>query len=165
MATPSYLIYDGSVAASVNPARPGIDTVGGASFVDDANYPPDPTTQLTALVENQNEMILVALSRVTPAAIIYVKFSAGAPSIFGFRSASSILLTADFTLTDLGNGFTDISCSATKLIQPFAAFATPQQTGDFRAVAYVNGTSNGIRVETRNSAGTLTDCDYIAAWM
>lgn len=162
---PTYCSYDGSIAASVNPYRPGIDTVGGAAFQDDSQYPPDPNTQLTALAENQNEMLMVALSKVTAAAVVYVKFAAGTPSIFGLRAASSILLPADITVTDLGTGFTDLSCSATKLIQPFACVPVPQATGDFRASGYVNSTSNGIRIETRNSAGTLTDCDFVAFWI
>jgi hypothetical protein len=163
--TPTYCSYDGNITDGVNPYRPGIDTVGGASFVDDSQYPPDPTEQLTALVENQNEMLLVALSKVTPAAIIYVKVTAGTPSIFGLRSASSILTTSHFTVTDLAIGKTELTCPATRLIQPFACFAAPQATGDLRASGYVNGSSTGIVIETRNSAGTLTDCDFVAIWM
>lgn len=162
---PTYCSYDGSIANSVNPYRPGVDTVGGASFQDDPQYPPDPNTQLTALAENQNEMLVVALSKVTPAAIIYVKSIAGVPSIFGLRCASSILLSSDFTVIDTGTGITELKCPATKLIQPFACFAVPQSTGDFRASGYVNGTSDGIKIEIRNSAGTLADCDFVAFWM
>jgi hypothetical protein len=163
--TPTYCSYDGSVEDGVNPYRPGIDTVGGAAFEDDSQYPPDPTTQLTALVENQNEMLIVALSKVTPAAILHVKFSSGVASIFGVRTASSILSAGDFTITEHADGDTEITCPATKLIQPFACVAVPQATGDFRASGYVNGTSTGIRVETRNSAGALADCNFIAIWM
>lgn len=162
---PTYCSYDGSIADSVNPYRPGLDTVGGAAFQDDAIYPPDPTIQLTARAENQNEMLIVALSKVTPAAILYVKLISGTPSIFGLRCASSILSSSDFTVTDTADGKTTITCPATKIIQPFACFAVPQATGDFRASGYVNGTSDGIVVETRNSAGTLTDCDFVAIWM
>jgi hypothetical protein len=162
---PTYCSYDGSVSAGVNPYRPGIDTVGGAAFQDDDRFPPDPNTQLTAAAENQNEMLLVALSKVTPAALIYVKYSSGVPSIFGLRCASSILLTTDFTIIDTGTGIAEITCPATKLIQPFACLAVPQATGDFRASAYVNSTSDGVKVEIRNSAGALTDCNFLAIWM
>lgn len=163
--TPTYCTYDGSITDGVNPYRPGIDTVGGAAFQDDSQYPPDPTTQLTALVENQNEMLLVALAKVTPATLIYVKLVSGTPSIFAIRSASSILLSSHFTVTDLGTGFTEITCPATRLIQPFACLAVPQATGDLRASGYVNSTSTGIRIETRNAAGTPTDCDFFAIWI
>lgn len=162
--TPTYCSYDGSVDDSVNPFRPGIDTVGGAAFEDDSVYPPDPTQQLTALVENQNEMLLVALAKVTPVAVIAVQ-NAGTPSISGIRAASSIVEISDFTVVDVATGKTEIKCPATKMIQPFACFAASQATGDFRVSAYVNGTSDGIIVETRNSAGTLTDCNFVAIWM
>jgi len=162
--TPTYCSYDGSITDGVNPFRPGIDTVGGASFVDDAVYPPDPTTQLTARVENQNEMLLVALAKVTPVAIFSVQ-NAGTPSISGLRVASSILSSADFTVVDLAVGKTEIKCPATKMIQPLAGLAFTQLTGDFRASAYVNGTSDGIIVETRNSGGALTDCNFVAIWL
>jgi len=162
--TPTYCSYDGSVAEGVNPFRPGIDTVGGASFEDDAQYPPDPTQQLTALVENQNEMLIVALSKVTPAAVIYVHNS-GTPSIFGLRCASSILLPSDFTVIDHGAGDVELKCSATLLIQPFACIAVPQSSGDYRASGYVNTTADGVRVEIRNSAGALTARDFVVFWM
>jgi len=162
---PTYCSYDGSIADGVNPYRPGIDTVGGAAFVDDSEFPPDPTQQLTALAENQNEMLMVALSKVTPAALIYVKFTGGTPSIFGLRAASSILLPEHFTIIDRGTGDTEITCPATRLIQPLACIAVPQATGDFRASGYVNGTSTGIRIETRNGSGSLTDCNFLALWI
>lgn len=165
MSVPDFLTWSGSVSESVNPYRPGIPDVGGASFIDDSQFPPDPTTQLTAMAENQNELQIVALSRVVPAAVFYVKVPGGTPSIFAMRSASGILAPSDITVTDLGVGLYDLSCSATKLIQPFGAIATPQLTGDFRCVAYVNGTSNGIRIEMCNSAGTLTDCDFVLLWL
>jgi len=163
--TPTYCTYDGSISDGINPYRPGIDSVGGAAFVDDQLYPPDPTTQLSASVENQNEMLLVALAKVTPAALIYVKVVSGTPSVFAVRTASSLLSTSDFSVTDLGVGFTELICPATKIIQPFACFAAPQATGDFRASGYVNGTSTGIRIEIRNAGGTLTDCNFVAIWM
>lgn len=165
MGVPLYLTYDGSIYASVNPFRPGIDSVGGASFVDDSQYPPDPTTMLTAAAENQNEMLIVALSKVTPCAVLIVKFTSGTPSIFSLRAAGSVIAISDFAVTDLGTGFTEIICPATKIIQPLGCIAVPQATGDFRASAYVNGTSNGIRIETRNSAGTLADCNFMALWV
>ncbi len=163
--TPTYCSYDGSIADAVNPYRPGIDTVGGAAFVDDSQYPPDPNTQLTALVENQNEMLIVALGKVTPAALLTVSVSGGLASIVSVRAASSILIAGDFTVTYVGTGITEITCPATKLIQPFACFAATQVAGDFRASGRVNGTSDGIRVETRNSAGALVDCNFAAIWM
>lgn len=164
MGVPSYLTYDGNLSASINPFRPGIDSVGGASFLDDSQYPPDPTTMMTAAVENQNEMLIVAMAKVTPCAVIIVQVSGGIPSISSVRAAGSLLSSSDFTVTDLGTGFTELICPATKIIQPLGCIAVPQATGDFRSSAYVNGTSNGIRIEIRNSSGTLTDCNFMALW-
>lgn len=160
-----FCTWDGSVSESVNPYRPGINDVGGAAFVDDSVYVPDPTTMLSASVENQNERQLVALAKVVPSAIIFVKVSGGVPSVFAVRAASSILSIGDISVTDNGAGDTTLQCPATKLIQPFGCLVTPNQTGDFRAVGYVTGTGDGIRIEIRNSTGTLTDCNFVAYWL
>lgn len=164
MSTPSFLTWTGSVSASVNPYRPSVNDLGGASFADDADFPPDPNTQLTAAVENQNEMQVAALGRVAPAAIFYVKNS-GTPSIYGMRAASDSLQISDITVSDLGVGFTEITCPATKLIQPFMATATAQVSGDYRVSAYVNAGGTGIRVETFSGAsGTHADVDFSLIW-
>ena len=163
---PTYCCYDGSVADSVNPFRPGIDTVGGAAFVDDQRYPPDPNTQLTAIAENQNEMLLVALSRVTPAAIMYITNPGlGSATITSLRSASSILSTSDIVVGAHSVGDVEITCPATKLIQPLACLAFTQVAGDYRASGRINATSDGVRVETRNSSGTPVDCDFVVIWL
>lgn len=163
MSVPSFPTVDGSVSSAVNPYRPGFSDVGGASFVDDTEFAPDPNTQLTAAVENQNESLMVAAWRVLPVGVFYVKNS-GTPSIFGIRTASGLLSSSDFTVNDLGTGKTEIKCPATKMIQPLLASATVQATGGFMVSAYVNGTSDGIVIETRNAAGTAVDCDFAALW-
>lgn len=164
MSIPTFLTYNGDASSATNPARPSVGDLGGAAFVDDSSYVPDPNTQLTASAENQNEMAVAALAQVTPVALFYVKMISGVPSIYGMRAASTILSTSDITVNDLGTGFTELTCPATKLIQPFFAMVTVQSTGAFQATAYVNSAANGIRIETRDSSGALTDVNFAVSW-
>jgi hypothetical protein len=121
-------------------------------------------------------MLLPALAKVTGAAVMYVSNS-GTPSITGLRSASTLLsdvptvtvgtLTTcgDFILTRHAAGDVEIQCPADKLIPPLACLAFPQVAGDVRASARLNGTGDGIRIETRNGSGTLVDADFFALWL
>jgi hypothetical protein len=164
MTAPNFLTYEGDVADGVNPYRPGINDVGGAAKIDDQNAPPDPVTMPTAAEWNEFSLLLVAFAKVTGAALIYVSNS-GTPTISGLRAASSIILAGDFTVTHNGTGDTSISCPATKIMAPFACLAFTQAAGDLRASGRLNGTGDGVRIETRNGAGTLTDCDFVCMWL
>lgn len=164
MSAPNFLVYEGDPSNGINPYRPGINDVGGAAKIDDQNAPPDPVTMPTAAEWNEFSLLLVAFAKVTGAALLYVT-NAGTPAISGLRAASSIILTADFAIVDHGAGDTEITSPATKIMAPFACLAFPQAAGDLRASARLNGTGNGIRVETRNAGGTLTDCDFVVMWL
>lgn len=158
------LTYDGDIANAISPFRPGIQDVGGGAKLDDADFTPDPVTMFTAADFNQMGLLLVALGKVTPAAIIVVT-NAGTPAVSAIRAAGSLLVSGDFTVIDHGAGDTEITCPSTKIMQPLAGLGFSQAAGDFRVSGRVNGTNDGIRIETRNSAGTLADVNFIAFWV
>jgi hypothetical protein len=164
MPSPQFLTYDGDVANGVLPYRPGIDDVGGGQKLDDSEFPPDPQTMPTAADFNEMGMLLVALGKVTGAALILVANS-GAPVITGLRAAGSAIVAGDFTVTRHAAGDIEIQCPGTKIVQPFAGLAFTQKAGDYRATGRVNATSDGIRIETRDSTGTLVDADFLALWV
>lgn len=130
----------------------------------------------TAADFNEMGMLLVALGKVTVAAIIAIA-NAGTATITGLRAAGSIISASpvvvvgtgstcgDFTVTRHAAGDIEIQCPATRLMQPFAALGFSQAAGDFRVSARINGTNDGIRIETRNSSGTLTDMNFVAFWV
>lgn len=170
-----FLVYDGDPSNGIAPYRPSANDLGGCQKLDDANFPADPVTMPSAWEYNEMGLLLVALAKVTGAALIYVSNS-GTPTISGLRAAGSIITASpvvtvgsvstcgDFTVTHNGAGDFSVVCSATKLMAPFACLAFPQVAGDFRASGRLNGTGNGVRVETR-SGSTLTDCDTIVFWL
>jgi len=164
MPSPDFLTYDGDVANGINPYRPGIDDVGGGQKLNDQNEPPDPITMLDARDFNEMSFLLVAHGKVTPAAIVLVT-NAGTPAIAGVRAAGSQIVSADFTVIHHATGDVEITCPQTKIIPPWAAFGFSQAIGDWRVSGRINATNDGIRLETRNSAGTLADVNFVAFWL
>ena len=176
--TISYLTYDGDPTNGVLPFRPSLAEVGGAAKLDHPDFPPGPD-MASAAEYNEMSMLFPALARVTGVALLYVSNS-GAALITGLRGASSVLtdrplpavpttgvnVCGDFTVTRHAAGDVEIQASATKLIPPFACLAFPQVAGDFLASARLNGTGDGVRIETRNkSSGVLSDVDVVIWWM
>lgn len=164
MTSPNFNTYDADPANGINPYRPSLNDVGGGQKQDDSQYLPDPVTMFTAADFNEIGQLCVAFGKVTPGALLFV-VNAGTPAITGLRAAGSLIVAGDFTVIDHGAGDTEITCPATKIMQPFAALGFSQAAGDFRVSARVNGTNDGIRIETRNSAGTLTDMNFVAFWV
>lgn len=161
MTAPAYYVLDGDVAVSGDlPRRPGINDLGGAAFVDDQPYSPDPTEFPSALDENQQERVLVGVCRVTPVAIVNVQFTGSTPVIASATVAAEVLNSATFTPTDNGLGDTTITWPAN--VFP-ASTTTPKITydsdGAWLPATYVLVT-NGVRVKTRNSSGTFTDANF-----
>jgi hypothetical protein len=175
MTSPAFLVYDADPANGINPYRPSLNDVGGGQKLDDSFYPPDPVTMPTAADFNEMGGLLVALGKVTPAAIILIA-NAGTASITALRAAGSVITAlpvtivgtgstcGDFTVTRHAAGDVEIQCPATKLMQPFGALGFSQAAGDSRVSARLNGTGDGIRIETRNSSGALTDMPFLAFW-
>jgi len=163
MATPDYFVFNGDPDNSISPRRPGIDDVGGAAKEDDQEFPPNPITMPTAPDENQAERLLVGYGKVVDSAKVYVKFVAGAPTIFGIRAVGENLIGSDFTPTHVATGKVKIACPSSKIVPPFFGKAYPQATGDNTAVAYITGSGEEITIETR-TAGALADVDFVLEW-
>lgn len=162
MSTPQFYVFDGDPDSAVNPRRPGIDDVGGAQKQNDAQFLPDPDMP-DADDDNQHQRLLVGLCKVADGAKIYVKFAAGAPSIFAVRAIGSELVADDFTVTDVATGKVKLACPASKIVPPLLGKAFPQATGNNTAVAYVTGAGAEITVEVR-TGGTLADVDFVLEW-
>lgn len=159
MAAPSYYVFDGDPTNSITPRRPGIDDVGGAAFIDDQAYPPDPETMPNADSENQNEKLAVGYGKVCPVAILDFEFSGGTPAITRMTAPGFNLEAADFTVTDSGNGNTLIEWDADTLPPPVAKpRAFVNESGPF-CVSAIPGT-NSVRVRTWSNTGTATDASF-----
>lgn len=165
MSSPSWLTYDGDVANGVNPRRPGIGDVGGAAKLDDQQYPPDPETMPTAADENQQERVLVGLARLAALATLYVKYSAGVPSVYAVIAPGTLLQASDFTVVDTATGTVTITCPATK-IPPPTFFRGPwhQNSTGGSGSATITGAGDGFVIYLRNSTGALTDLDFVFDW-
>ena len=161
--TPTYLVFDGDPENAVSPRRPGISDVGGGQKQNDQEFLPDPDMP-DADDDNQHQMLLVGLSKTATMASIYVKFVAGAPSIFGIRAVGSLLQSSDFTPTDVATGKVTIACPSSKIVPPLFPRAFPQATGNHTAVAYVSGSGEEITIEVR-TAGALADVDFVVDWV
>lgn len=175
----SYLTYEGDPTNGVLPFRPSLAECGGGGKLDNPDFPPGPDMACAAGY-NQMSMLFPALAKVTAAALVYISNN-GIALVTGLRGASSVLtrcplpavptstvnVCGDFTVTRHGaGGDVELQAAATKLIPPFACLAFPQAAGDFLASARLNGTGDGVRVETRDkSSGLLTDVDVVIWWM
>lgn len=109
------VIVDGAVTTPA--ARPSVEDVGGARFADPPKNPPshDGTLYIYDDLLNQLQKQVAAMARMVPSARLTIAFSAGAPFISKLETMSSILLAADFTITDNSPGDTTISWAAGKL--------------------------------------------------
>lgn len=160
MSAPDHYVYDGHAGSSTAPRRPTEADLGGTGFVDDQEYPPDPTTMPNAAMAIQQVKALAGIARVSPVAIIGVTFSGGTPSISEFRVAGTLVVAGDLTVTDNGNGDTTIEWPA----DTFPASSThPALTLNAdvdiqRQYAVRSGDS--VQVVTRDGSGTGTDCDF-----
>ena len=160
MTAPIYFTIDGDPPNSIAPRRPGIQDVGGAAFVDDQAYPPDPTTFPSAKDENQKEWLIVGLAAVAPVAVLTIDLTSGNPVLASLATMSQVVVPATFTLTDNGNGDTTISWPAGTFPPSYGRpRITLDSDGAFLAPTYVLST-NSLRVKTRNSAGTLTNASF-----
>jgi hypothetical protein len=146
---PEDFVYDMTV-----PRRPTEDDMDPATV--DVVPLPLPG-QLYAAQMNQRGKCIAAIGRVSPVAIMVVDFAAGAPYVDRLTCCSIVLQIADLSLTDNGNGDTTIEWPANTF---------PTSVADMEAFVCTDGSwlqptavavTNGVRVKTRNSGGTLID--------
>lgn len=151
---------------TVPAARPSLDDIGGAGLQDDTSFPPSKDSRmLYADMGNQWQLQLAGLARMSATARITISFSAGAPFIVHAQTASSLLVAADFTLTDNGTGDTTVAWAAGKLpavgCDPGITLNRGALTG---VLAYEMSlpTATSIRVLTRDD-GTAADMRFTVA--
>jgi len=143
------------------PRRPTLDDVGGAGFTNDPDFPPSPA-EPDADGYNQTGMLAVAAAGMVPVRGVSVRFQAGVPLVdlqADMRSTPAVL-----TLTDNGAGDTTITYPSGSYPAPVlraAAFLNEDVAALAPTVTIV---TNGFRVRTRNSAGTLTDIAFTLCW-
>jgi hypothetical protein len=160
MTAPAYFVFDGDPTNGVVPRVPSVDDLGGANWVDDDTHPPNPEMDMSALDENQNELVLAGLARTAFVLCITVGFNAGAPVLQGMETVGSLLLSGDITLTDNGAGDTTISWPANKIpARTCGPLLTIHEDVEVTAQRALTPTATSIRVKTK-VAGTGTDCGF-----
>ena len=169
MSAPTFNTWEGGTGddGPELPRRPSTDDLGGDAKQDNSKYPPDDVEHFTAAGWNQKVKQLAALARVTPACVLEVRFSSGAPYVARCSAASSNVSNATFgTLTDNGTGDTTILWPADTfppaVLSPsgltILASSAAVRGGDVEEVA------NGVRVRT-HSAGSPADLPFtIQIW-
>ncbi len=109
MTAPTYFVFDGDSGSGVIPRVPSLDDLGGASYVNDATYPPtsgDPNADDF----NQQQRVLAALARLSEVAAVEILFNATpAPTLSGLWAANSTLAAAGISLVaGASNSYVDI---------------------------------------------------------
>lgn len=170
MAAPSFNTWEGGVgdAGPELPRRPSTDDLGGDAKQDNAKYPPDDVEHFTAAGWNQLVKQAAALARVTPACVLEIRFSGGAPYVARCSAASANVSIATFgTPTDNGTaGDTTIAWPADTF--PPAVLSPSGLTLLSSSTAVLDGhveeVANGIRVRTK-SGGVAADIPFtIQIW-
>jgi len=104
MTTPTFCTFDGDPLNAVYPARPTVDEMGGAAFVDDDLYPPVPEQNVTAADVNEMQNLLTRACRMIPTASFWVRKNGATMTLLGFKSCNDLLLNTDISVsTDGGN--------------------------------------------------------------
>lgn len=142
----------------IRPARrPSLEDVGGATLIDDAENPPDPETMPYADQLNQLQKQAQAVGRAIFACGFELLISGGVPAIGRVSAPSTTVDASAFGIVDNGNGDTTVTWPAgtfpTPALPPKAYMTSDGSWLD----PIVLEVANGLRIKTRNSAGTLTD--------
>ncbi len=152
-----YFCFDGDPANNVAPHRPSLDDVGGDSIEDFPGQPTDPRYWVTDKDENQRNQLLHGMAKVTPATIISVRFSGGAPFIY----KHSQVRTSDATLTPADNGVGDTTITwAANSFPPELVEPRVSINGPTPGMASVELVANGVHVVTLDSSGAAADLPF-----
>lgn len=140
--------------------------LGGSTMTDDANYPPDKSREPHADLFKQQTAQLAGLNRICPAAILEVTNS-GAPSISYVAAMGTTVDASVFDVTDDGAGNTLIEWTRgvlpTAYLRPKAFHDSDTAAPQPYAVRVSDVTTaglDGVRVKTRNAAGSLADMNF-----
>lgn len=142
------------------PRRPALSDLDGGTCADDTEFPPDPNVGPSALAMNQRDKLMVGLCGITPAVVLEVHFSAGAPSIYYVGGMRTGLVAGDFTVVDNGDGDTSITHTGGKL--PPATWSAGAEQVDDTEIDRIRVVSitNGWRVKTKLGS-TGMDANFV----
>jgi hypothetical protein len=158
-AAPDLLTWDIPLADG-GPRRPSLADVGGATVEDDAPAP-DKSRMLYSDQVNQWAKQIEALGRVAVMCEISVEIIAGVPTIVGVTAPGTNVVVATFPApTDNGIGDTTITWPAGTLPPPSGKPDASIDTDGAFLAPWAGNVTNGVRVKTRNAAGTLTDANF-----
>lgn len=140
--------------------------LGGSTMTDDANYPPDKSREPHEELFHQWNAQLAGLNRICPAAILEVTNS-GTPSISYVAAMGTTVDASVFDVTDEGAGTTLIEWTRgvlpTAYLRPKAFHDSDTAAPQPYAVRVSDVTTaglDGVRVKTRNAAGSLADMNF-----
>lgn len=160
MAAVEYDPYVGD-GAGTPPHLPSVEDLGGDSKINDPSEPPDPETMPDARDANVVHRVASAHGRVTAAMALSVSFSGGTPSVYAVTFKNNTLDSGDLTVTDNGVGDTSIEWDADVFpvhgVRPYGL--TLNEINAVERTAAVSIT-NGVRVYTRDGAGTGVDTAF-----
>lgn len=149
------------VFALASPRRPTADDVD-ATLEDDGAYPPAAGMPYADQL-NQGLKLARACGLMIYVAKIEVHFAGGTPSVHAVAAANDAIVPGTFTVTDNTAGDTTITWPADTF--PIAALSPTASIVDTSHGSWLHPTcatvSNGVRVKTRNSGGTLADVNFI----
>jgi hypothetical protein len=148
------------------PHRPALSELGGGAKENVAKRPPDPVKHPTAEDFNQMSKQHEAANRVLPLARLFVRITAGTPSVFAVQALGSNVVVGDFTVTDNAAGDTTIAWTTGTGGKLPAAVGVGGLTvtsdvaiDEARAFLTTSGSNPAVRVKTKNG-GTGTDTNF-----
>jgi hypothetical protein len=113
----------------------------------------------TAADENQQENLIVKAHSVLHVLGGSVHFSGSTPSLSQITSMAAVATIGGMTVTDNGTGDTSVTWPSTwfptEVMDPEASL-----TGATAGMISCEQIANGVRVRTKNAAGTATDLPF-----
>src|SRR4051812_19957722 len=100
---------NGSTFDLIPARRPSLDDVGGASFEDDLEFPPNPETDPSAAMMNAVTSLVAAYGAVIYHTVLSIRFANGSPSISALSCVRKEVTAATFKVAHNGNGDTSIT--------------------------------------------------------
>jgi hypothetical protein len=140
------------------PRRPTTNDFNGAAKIDDAQYPPDAQTMPSAFEYNTLCLLVVALGKALPVAVVSVT-GGNPPTLAGFAAPGSAVVSGSFTLTRNAVGDVSITWPANTFPTPAVAPSVSTNAGTW-CDADVVAITNGVRVRTYNGTGAATDLSF-----